>query len=290
MKIAIYTKQFSEEVLKIVKQIIDTCEKYSIEIEINESLSQNSNLKSTAYTIEKLESDYLISIGGDGTLLDTILYIKDKNIPVLGINTGRMGFLATMNENEVDLIIKNISKGSYKIEKRSMLYLETNNELFGQYNIGLNDFVVHKKDTSSMITIHTYLDGDYLNSYWADGIIISTPTGSTGYSLSCGGPIIFPSSNSFSITPVSPHHLNVRPVIVPDNSVISFEVDSRGSNFLASLDSRSMTVDSSIQMAVRKCDYPFKLLNINDKSYIETLQKKMNWGSDLRNKKKNLFK
>ncbi|MBI3235416.1 MAG: NAD kinase [Bacteroidetes bacterium] len=281
MRIAIYTRQHTPNVIEIVKGIIQECEKINIQPIINENVI--SDLTIETYNQDNFNADCLISIGGDGTLLDTVLYVKNKNIPVLGINTGRMGFLAIMSVDDISNIIRLIYKRSFTIEKRSLLYLESNMGLFGDKNIALNDFVVHKKDTSSMITVHTYLNGDYLNSYWADGLIISSPTGSTGYSLSCGGPIIFPTSNSFAITPISPHHLNVRPVIVPDTSVVSFEVDSRGSNFLISLDSRSMTVDSNIEIAVRKSDEYFQLINLNDKSYIETLRKKMGWGVDFRN-------
>lgn len=283
MRIAIYTKQNNAEVLAIAKHIIAECNQLNIDVSMNEKLAAFAEIQIESFNEQNLDADFLISVGGDGTLLDTVLYVKNKNIPVLGINTGRMGFLATMTKDDIGLIIKYLSKRSYTIEKRSLLFLESNHHLFGENNIALNDFVVHKKETSSMITVHAYLNGDYLNSYWADGLIVCTPTGSTGYSLSCGGPIIFPASNSFAISPISPHHLNVRPVIVPDNSVVSFEVDSRGSNFLISLDSRSLTVDSNIQIAVRKSDDFFNVINLKDKSYIETLRKKMGWGVDYRN-------
>ncbi len=228
-------------------------------------------------------TDFLFSIGGDGTLLDTVFIVKDTNIPVVGINTGRLGFLASISKDDIENAIEGLEKGHYALDPRTLLRLESNLPIFNQENIALNEFTIHKKETSSMITIHMYLNGEYLNSYWADGIMISTPTGSTGYNLSCGGPIIVPQSESFVITPIAPHNLTVRPIVVSDKNVISLEVEGRSQHFMATLDSRSATIDNSYQLAVRKEDYQINLVRLNSENFLHTLRKKLNWGLDTRN-------
>lgn len=226
--------------------------------------------------------DAMVCVGGDGTLLDTMSLIRNSEIPVLGINTGRLGFLAALSSEGLPRAIADLQKGNYSIEDRTLLQFESTEDLF-DYNFALNDFVLHKKETSSMIVVHTYLNGEFLNSYWADGLIVSTPTGSTGYSLSCGGPIIFPRSENFVITPIAPHNLNVRPVVVKDDYVISFEIEGRASSYLATLDSRSKTVSSHAQMAVKKADHRLKLIRLEGDQYLDTLRNKLNWGFDKRN-------
>jgi NAD+ kinase len=227
--------------------------------------------------------DFLLSVGGDGTLLDTVTLVQDSGTPILGINTGRLGFLANINQNDTNTALDSLMKGHYALDKRTLLRLESNNNCFGDTNFALNELTIHKKDSSSMMTIHAYLNGEFLNSYWADGLIISTPTGSTGYSLSCGGPILVPQSESFVINPIAPHNLNVRPIIVSDKNVISIEIEGRSQHFLASLDSRSETVDSSVQLAVRKEDFTINLVRPNQQNFLDTLRKKLMWGLDSRN-------
>ncbi len=227
--------------------------------------------------------DFLFSVGGDGTLLDTIFIVKDTAIPVVGINAGRLGFLASISKENLEEAIESLTKGHYAIDSRTLLRLETNHPIFKGENIALNEFTIHKKETSSMITIHTYLNGEYLNSYWADGIMISTPTGSTGYNLSCGGPIMVPQSESFVITPIAPHNLTVRPIVVSDKNVISLEVEGRSQHFMATLDSRSATIDNSFQIAIRKESYNINLVRLNSDNFLNTLRKKLNWGLDTRN-------
>jgi NAD+ kinase len=226
--------------------------------------------------------DAVICVGGDGTLLETLSLVRDSNVPVLGVNTGRLGFLAGMSVNGIEKALNDIQKGNYTLESRTLLHLETSEPVF-DYNFGLNDFVIHKKETSSMIVVHTYINGEFLNSYWSDGLIVSTPTGSTGYSLSCGGPIIFPRSDTFAITPIAPHNLNVRPVVVSDNVVISFEIEGRASRYLASMDARSTSINGNIQMAVRKADHSLQLIRLPDDNFMDTLRSKLNWGFDRRN-------
>ena len=227
--------------------------------------------------------DLLISMGGDGTILDTLTLVKGANIPIMGINLGRLGFLASINKKSIGLAITSFLKGAYVLDKRSLLHLDSNIPLFDGNTFALNDLTLLKRDTSSMITVHTYINGEFLNSYWADGIIIATPTGSTGYSLSCGGPIIFPNSGNFVITPVAPHNLNVRPIVISDNSVVSFEVEGRARHFLCTLDSRYEQIDSTCSIAVRKEDFVVNLVRLDNTNFMGTIREKLAWGLDRRN-------
>src|SRR5690606_31502756 len=206
------------------------------------------------------EIEFIVSLGGDGTLLDTITLVRDKNISIMGVNFGRLGFLASIRRGEMEPAVRAIAKSSYVIDKRTMIHLDADMPMFGNVPYGLNEFSVHKRDTDPMIKIHTYLNGEFLNTYWADGLIVATPTGSTGYSLSCGGPIVFPDSGSFVITPVAPHNLNVRSIIVPDDNIISFEVESRSDNIICALDSRREIVGKNVQLAVRKESFEVSLV------------------------------
>ena len=202
--------------------------------------------------------EHIISLGGDGTLLDTITLVRDKKIGVMGINFGRLGFLANIGKDEIQMAIDAIVNRKYVLDHRSLIHLDANIPLFGKTPYCLNEFAIHKKDSSPMIKIHTYLNGEFLNTYWADGLIVATPTGSTGYSLSCNGPVVFPDSKSFVITPVAPHNLNIRPIIVPDNNIVSFELEGRTDGFLCSLDSRREIVGKEIQLAVKKETFDIK--------------------------------
>ncbi|MDE3249711.1 MAG: NAD kinase [Bacteroidota bacterium] len=227
--------------------------------------------------------EFIISLGGDGTLLDTVSLVGNKNIPVLGINFGRLGFLAGIGKEDTTAAVNALSKRSFVVDKRSLIHLDASEELFGEAPFALNEFAIHKKDTSPMIKIHTYLNGEFLNTYWADGLIVSTPTGSTGYSLSCNGPIVFPDSGSFVITPVAPHNLNVRSIVVPDNNVISFEVEGRADDFICALDSRRHTVNKQVQLAVKRESFTMSLVRLNENNFLQTLRSKLMWGLDSRN-------
>lgn len=227
--------------------------------------------------------DMIITLGGDGTILKAATIIRDAGIPILGINLGRLGFLARVEKTKLKETLKLMARGRYETEVRDMLYLESNIPVFGDAPFALNDCTLLKRDTSSMITIHTYINGAYLNSYWADGIIIATPTGSTGYSLSCGGPIVFPGSGNFVITPVAPHNLNVRPIIISDDSIVSFEIEGRAENFLCTLDSRFETITSVHSLAVRKNDFGLHLVKLPGLNFMDTMRSKLNWGEDRRN-------
>ncbi|MBS1563553.1 MAG: NAD kinase [Bacteroidetes bacterium] len=227
--------------------------------------------------------EFLISLGGDGTLLDTVTLVRDKNIPVLGINFGRLGFLASIGKEDLSIAIQALVKRSFLVDKRSLVHLDASEELFGDVPYALNEFAIHKTDVSPMIKIHTYLNGEFLNTYWADGLIVSTPTGSTGYSLSCNGPIVFPESGSFVITPVAPHNLNVRSIVVPDDNIISFEVEGRVDDFICALDSRRQLVKKNIQLAVKKEAFTMSLVRLNENNFLQTLRSKLMWGLDTRN-------
>lgn len=227
--------------------------------------------------------DFVIALGGDGTILSAITHVRESGVPILGINLGRLGFLASIEKKRIRDAVQLLAKGRYSVEERGLLYLESNMPLFGDTRFALNDFTILKRDTSSMITIHTYINGSYLNTYWADGIIVATPTGSTGYSLSCGGPIIFPNSGNFVITPVATHNLNVRPVVISDDSIISFDVEGRAENFLCTLDSRFETITSAHQLAVRKNDFSINLVQLHDYGFMDTMRDKLAWGQDSRN-------
>jgi NAD+ kinase len=227
--------------------------------------------------------DVMIALGGDGTILQAVTHIRNSNVPIMGINLGRLGFLASIEKSNIQAAIHSLVNGIYTIEERTLLYLESNVPMFGDMRFALNDCTILKRDTSSMISIKAYVNGAYLNTYWADGIIIATPTGSTGYSLSCGGPIVFPNSANFVITPVAPHNLNMRPLVISDSSVLSFEIEGRADNFLCTLDSRFETISSEHKIAVRKCDFTTKIIALDGRNFLNTIQDKLAWGKDSRN-------
>ena len=291
MRIAVHGKEFNRQSVPAIVRIFELLHKGGVEVFVSAKFSQflkPSAFKSFSYKIYDLSEplikvDYFISIGGDGTLLESVTHIGDMEIPILGINTGRLGFLATIASEEIELAINQLLSGDFTLDRRAVLKLDTSTGIFKNLNFALNDFTVVKKDTSSMITIHTYVNGQFLNSYWADGIIVATPTGSTGYSLSCGGPLIFPRSGNFVITPVSPHNLTVRPIVVPDSSEISFQIEGRSKRFLVSLDSRISSVDNSVKLIVKRADFSVSLIQLPDKHYFKTLRQKLNWGLDIRN-------
>ncbi|MFT3749388.1 MAG: NAD kinase [Agriterribacter sp.] len=291
MKIAIYSRGGesvnNDDVLLLFKEL----EKQKITFVIyHDFFEQIKNITSadhhnTFTDASELDDSFecVLSMGGDGTMLDTLTFIRDSNIPVLGINFGRLGFLATIGKHELRDAVTSLADRTYLIDKRSLIHLDANIPLFGDTPYGLNEFAIHKKDTSSMIKIHTYLNGEFLNTYWADGLIVATPTGSTGYSLSCNGPVVFPESASFVITPVAPHNLNVRPIIIPDNNIVSFEVEGRTDQFICALDSRREIVSKDTQIAIKKEAFSLSLIRLNENSFLQTLRNKLSWGLDKRN-------
>lgn len=293
MQVVVYSTFLKEEDIPHVQSLFDVLHEADISAyvyspylaELRGKISFKRDVGEFAGNLDfKIKKfDYLITLGGDGTILNAATVVRDSGVPILGINLGRLGFLAAIEKAKIGEAINLLKRGMYSIENRNLLQIESNSPLFGDIPFALNDFTLLKRDTSSMITIHTFIDGAYLNSYWADGIIVATPTGSTGYSLSCGGPIIFPNSGNFVITPVAPHNLNIRPIVISDDSVISFEVEGRAENFLSTLDSRFEMITSSTQLAVRKADFTIKLVQINEHSFMSTIRNKLAWGMDSRN-------
>jgi NAD+ kinase len=292
LHIALYGRPVNATQVPLADAVINAFIDQGCEVAIHDPylqfLNRHTKLAATFSSYETLSDlkskpDLLVSIGGDGTILDTALLVKDTGIPIVGINAGRLGFLSSINRENLLQAVERLTLGHYSIDPRSIIRLACNKPLFEHHPIGLNEFTIHKKETSSMITIHAYLNGEFLNSYWADGLIVSTPTGSTGYSLSCGGPIIMPQSENLIITPIAPHNLNVRPIIVSDKNIISLEVEGRSQHFMATLDSRSATIDSTFQMAIKKEDHPINLVRLNDEFFLKTLRNKLNWGLDNRN-------
>ncbi|MBL7831427.1 MAG: NAD kinase [Saprospiraceae bacterium] len=293
MKIAVYSRVFKVQDQACIQELFDVLYQEKIEVvvlldylsQIKSFIKINSDIPTFSDHIDliKLQPDILLSVGGDGTMLGATTYVRDSGIPILGLNLGRLGFLASLESKHLRQSISQLRKGIYTIDERTLLQLESNMPLFDGITFALNDCTILKRDTSSMVRINTYINGSFLNSYWADGLIISTPTGSTGYSLSCGGPIIFPDSGNFVITPVAPHNLNVRPIVISDNSVISFEVEGRAETFLLTLDSRFESITSQHQLAVRKCDFCIKTVTLNDNGFMQTIREKLDWGKDARN-------
>jgi NAD+ kinase len=291
MKIAIHGRNFKDEAKPYIQEMFEELAARQVEIQVSEIFSHflhKIGMQKPVSPVfnnrkEIFDADIIFSLGGDGTLLETVTMVGAREIPILGINTGRLGFLATTSPHQVKKAIHSIFNGYYTYDDRTLIKLESDKDVFDGLNFGLNEFTVTKRDSSSMIVVNTYLDGEYLNSYWADGLIVATPTGSTGYSLSCGGPVVMPQSSNFIIAPVSPHNLNVRPLVVSDNSIISFEIQGRSKNYLVSLDSRSKVVDASVQLAVKKEKFKARLMKLNGDNYLDTLRNKLNWGFDKRN-------
>jgi len=293
MKIAIYSRGVENDQLRDINQLFEELIANGIEPvffqdffnQFYSAINLDNNNYSTFNCSADLDEsfDCMISLGGDGTLLDTVTMVRDTGIPILGINYGRLGFLANIGKDEIHAAMDAIANRKYVIDKRSLIHLEANVPLFGETPYGLNEFSIHKKDSSPMIKIHTYLNGEFLNTYWSDGLIVATPTGSTGYSLSCNGPVVFPDSKSFVITPVAPHNLNIRPIIVPDNTIISFELEGRTDGFLVTLDSRREIVSKEVQLAVKKENFDINLIRINENHFLQTLRNKLSWGLDKRN-------
>lgn len=293
MKIALYGKSIGKNYRKDIRKLFKYLTKVGADVLVHEKLigpieeCEVKELGQIKYfnSYEDLSNDidFLLSIGGDGTFLDTILLVRDLEIPILGINMGRLGFLSYSPTSEIRDAIEALIKGDFSIEERTLLQLDSKNNLFGRDNYALNEIAIMKKDSSSMITIHTELDGKHLNSYWTDGLIISTATGSTAYSLSCGGPILMPGSGNFVLTPIAPHNLNVRPIVVGDHSVLKISVESRTEKNLVALDSRSKELENELELIIKKAEHKISLVQLHNHSFLQSLRNKLNWGLDKRN-------
>ena len=293
MKIAVYGPLYNERSKSTIKILIKYLKTQNADVffekDFYESVLKISNIDIESFRCDTFKSldnsfDLLISIGGDGTILRAITYVKDLNIPIVGINTGRLGFLATIPMNTVEKALDEIFEGNYRTSKRSLLAITVGEgEAVFDLNFALNEITVSRKNTTSMISVETWLDDEYLTSYWADGLIVSTPTGSTGYSLSCGGPVIMPESDSFVLTPIAPHNLNARPLVISSNKIIKLKVSGREDEHLVSLDSRIKTLPNNTTITIQKAPFNIHMIELKDERFIETLRKKLLWGADQRN-------
>ena len=290
MRIAVHGKQYDNSLSAAVEGFFNLLAKHDFEVIVSQDfhpLLRNFEFAGNLGTYSKSSGlddiSFMFTLGGDGTILDAVTHIGPKEIPIIGVNMGRLGFLATIGLDQIEYAINQIVENKFTIDKRVLLRLENGDKLFDGAPFALNDFTIIKKDTSSMIVVHTYVDDEFLNSFWADGLIISTPTGSTGYSLSCGGPLVLPQSGNFIINPVSPHNLNVRPMVLGDNSVLSFKIDARVENVLISLDSRSVTVPAKTELTIRKENFHACLVKFDGYHPFDTLRQKLFWGQDVRN-------
>jgi NAD+ kinase len=294
MKIGIYGQFYHENSETYIQLILDALQQERAEIVIEEQflaiIKQHHEIQqnfSDLDTFKVLDSSYdlFFSIGGDGTILKSVTFVGDLNIPIVGINTGRLGFLATIQKERITKSISEILQGNYSLSERSLLTIATDphSDEINALNFALNEVAVNRKNTTSMIKVETLVNDKYLNTYWSDGLIVATPTGSTGYSLSCGGPIVDPGTNSLVITPIAPHNLNARPLVIPDNSTISLTVSGREESFLVSLDSRIVTLPNETRLLIKKANFTVKMVQLKDDSFIKTLREKLLWGEDKRN-------
>lgn len=295
MKIGIYGQFYHENSEIYFNHILDALQKRNIEIHIEEAfLKLITDHKEIDMNLSKIPSfkaldasyNLFISIGGDGTILQSVTYVGDLGIPIVGINTGRLGFLATIQKEKITESINQILDQKYTISERSLLTITTepSNSEITPLNFALNEIAVNRKNTTSMIKVDTMVNDKYLTSYWSDGLIVATPTGSTGYSLSCGGPVIDPSTNSIVLTPIAPHNLNARPIVIPDSSIVTLKVTGREKTYLVSMDSRIATLENETIIIIKKAPFTIKLVQLASDSFIKTLRKKLLWGEDKRNR------
>lgn len=293
MKIAIYSQKYKVDYKEVLLLILQNLKQNNDKVFVEEKLWYDFSKRNqfnyeveTFASVKDLDSDFdaMFTIGGDGTILRAITYILDLKIPILGINAGRLGFLATVVRSEIQEMFSKLRQKKYKIQERTLLQVLTDDgKPVADMNFALNEVTVVRKNTTSMITIETLLSGEYLTSYWADGLIIATPTGSTGYSLSCGGPVMMPNSESFVLTPIAPHNLNARPLIIPDNLEVSMCVDSREKHYFVSFDARLKSLPCKTKIVVKKADFPLRMIELEGQDFLKTLRNKLLWGEDTRN-------
>lgn len=293
MRVAIFGTSVNRDFMPILKQFFDFLKENRVEIfiynrfynHLKKSIGFKPDVSGFFHSHEDFNQsvNYVFSIGGDGTFLQSFLNTRSFQVPLIGVNSGRLGFLSDISQEIVIDALTDIFEGRYTIAERSLLKVELHGAPDFEFSYALNEMTVLKTDGSSMINIHSKINGEFLNSVWADGMIIATPTGSTAYSLSVGGPILTPDSENFVITPIAPHNLTVRPVVVPDTSVIELAVGGRGKQYLTSLDSRSVNVDLKTTITVKKADFKLKTLHLSDQSFYQTLRNKLMWGIDKRN-------
>lgn len=291
MTIAVYARNTKDNHPDYIEQLLrlSVSEKFNVMVfksykdYLNSSFNKSFDVATFSNSEELIaKADYVISLGGDGTMLETLEYVRKSGIPVLGVNTGRLGFLATVYKQDLVKAIQLLTKEKFSLDKRELIELDNSTSCFKEVNYALNEFTIHKKESGAMINIDTYVDGIFLNSYFADGLIISTPTGSTAYSLSCGGPIMEPDSDNFIITPIAPHNLNVRPIVISNTKTIHFKVSGRIDEFNVSLDARSKTIKNNSELSIKKADFRFNMICLEGQHFFETLRNKLLWGIDKR--------
>lgn len=293
MKVGIYGQSNNELTIKYANFLVELCLENGVSVVFEENFYKGyiefgkGNEFKTFSEYGNLDRDlsFFFTVGGDGTFLRSITFIRDLNIPIIGINTGRLGFLATIQKDNIEVAFQKIMSKKFVIQNRSLLCAETliNTDGFNDLNFALNEITITRKNTASMIKVNATLNEEFLTSYWSDGLIISTPTGSTGYSLSCGGPIISPTSKNIVLTPIAPHSLAVRPLVIPDDTDITLQIDSRADEVLLTLDSRMYTLSNNSTVHIKKCPFSIKTVQLNDESFIKTLREKLLWGEDKRN-------
>ena len=293
MKVGIYGQSNNELTIKYANYLVELCLQNGISVVFEENfykyyieLSQGNEFNTfSEYSNLDRDLSFFFTVGGDGTFLRSITFIRDLNIPIIGINTGRLGFLATIQKEDIEVAFQKIISKKFVIQNRSLLCAQTLSETddFNDLNFALNEITITRKNTASMIKVNATLDEEFLTSYWSDGLIISTPTGSTGYSLSCGGPIISPTSKNIVLTPIAPHSLAVRPLVIPDDTDIKLQIDSRADEILLTLDSRMYTLSNNSTVNIKMCPFSIKTVQLNDQTFIKTLREKLLWGEDKRN-------
>tara|TARA_B100000287_G_scaffold134246_1_gene126178 strand:- start:967 stop:1845 length:879 start_codon:yes stop_codon:yes gene_type:complete len=292
VKVAIFTNLYKNYSPKILLSIIEKLQKNNFDVMIDNISFDKLNHKKYSAILNHVKSfskidktiNYIICVGGDGTILKASSYVKNIGIPIIGINTGRLGFLAKIKAVEIDNVIQAITKKKYTISEKTLLSVSyKNKKQENKLGVALNELSITRKNTTSLITIETKLNDEYLNTYWADGLIIATPTGSTGYSLSCGGPIIMPESKNLVITPIAPHNLNARPLVIPDNTNITLKISGRENEFFVSLDSKITTLSNEMLILIKKAPYKIKMIQLDNDNFLQTLRDKLYWGKDKRN-------
>ncbi len=292
MNIALFGKSPDEAALPYIQELINALEDAKVKVFIYEPFKKiiDPRVKYPAdvdvfNTHEELKKDIdcMLSVGGDGTFLDTATLIRDSGIPVLGVNLGRLGFLSSVSKDEIKSAISSLVKGDFELQERTLLRLDTKDNLFGDLNFALNELAISRKDANALLVIHVFVDGKKLNSYWADGLLVSTPTGSTAYSLSCGGPIVAPGSENFLITPIATHNLTVRPIVIPDKSKITIKLEGREKQFIVSMDSRRVIIDEDVVLEIEKESFKINLIQLKNKDFFTTIREKLKWGLDIRN-------
>lgn len=292
MKIAIYGKPYPNALNRSITTLIDAIENHGFEVVCYErfhdflrsaGIIERSLPTFNRENVQIKDFACLVSVGGDGTLLDTATLIGNSGVPIIGINAGRLGFISSASIDEFEGVLKTIENQTYRVEERSLIQIQTERNLFGKLNFALNEVTVHKKDTAAMVKIEVMLDDEFLNTYWADGLIVSTPTGSTAYSLSCGGPIVIPGSANMVVTPIAPHNLSIRPVVISHDSRLRLKITGRSENFLLALDSRTEVIFPGEEIHVTKAPFTLRLIQPEGHTFVNTMRHKLGWGLDKRN-------